>query len=106
MIIKNSCLALQTYQLEYRVFDGFESKRTTIEITLQAQNLFPPKFEPLIYNVDHVPETIDSSNLPYRLTTVSISIQQITKSTLSKGLIELYFIETRLHNLPLIMCIP
>ena len=59
------------------MFDGLESQFTTVQVSVQAQNLFPPKFQPLVYNARDVPEAIDDANRPYRLTTVSIVVQFI-----------------------------
>ena len=53
------------------MFDGLESMFTTLQISLRVQNIFPPRFNPLVYNVQDVPEAVPDRDLPLLIETVS-----------------------------------
>lgn len=56
-----------------------ESKTTNVRISLRQQNLFPPRFNPLVYTANNVPEVLDS--LPVRIATVSQSRASVSGLT-------------------------
>ena len=70
-LISPSCFFFQSYNLEYRVFDGLEERKTQVQITIEPRDIFPPKFDPLTYQVDSISEYLEPNELPKLLTTVS-----------------------------------
>ena len=72
----NMCLFLSTSQLftlTYRVFDGQESNETTVLINVESVNLFPPKFDQIIYDASTT-ITEEEYTDPVLIATVSFNL--------------------------------